>query len=98
MDDYQPGVGLFSVTFEKPPLLKPSDVASELGRYKLERLRAKITAAVEEKDGALWAAGYRLAKEEVEVKPASTYVLTGVVTEDEKGALTLTLTKATPKP
>jgi hypothetical protein len=97
MDDYQPGVGLFSVTFEKPPLLKPSDVARELGRYKLDRLRAKITAAVELKDGVLWAGGYRLSKEDVAVKPASTYLLTGVVSEDERGVLTLTLTKAEPK-
>jgi len=51
-----------------------------------------------EKDGALWAAGYKLAKEDLDVHPGKTYALTGVVTEDEKGALTLTLTKALPPP
>lgn len=97
-DDYQPGVGTYTATFEKPPLLKPSVVAKELGRYKLERLRARITVPIESKDGALWAAGYRVAKEEgVDVQPGKTYALVGVVSEDDKGALTLTLSKATPK-
>ena len=78
--------------------MKPSVVAKELGRYKLERLRARFTAAVEEKDGALWAAGYRLSKEEdVELKAGAAYALVGVVSEDEKGALSLKVTKATPK-
>jgi hypothetical protein len=85
--------------YEKTPLVKPTVVAKELGRYKLERLRAKFTSAVEEKVGALWAAGYRLAKEEdVELKAGATYALVGVISEDEKGALTLKVTKATPKP
>ena len=97
-DDYQTGVGLFTVTYPKSPLVKPSVVAKELGRYKLDRLRARITAPVEEKDGALWAAGYKLAKEDLDVQPGKTYALTGVITEDEKGALTLTLTKALPPP
>ena len=97
-DDYSGGVGLYTATFEKPALVKPSVVAKELGRYKLERLRAKLTAPVESKDGALWAAGYRLAKEEgVDVQPGKTFALRGVITEDEKGALTLTLSKADPK-
>ena len=96
-DDYQPGVGLYTATFEKSPLVKPSVVAKELGRYKLERLRAKITAPVESKDGALWAAGYKLVASDVELKAGAAYALTGVVTEDDKGALTLTLTKAVPK-
>jgi hypothetical protein len=97
-DDYSGGVGLYTATFEKPALVKPSVVAKELGRYKLERLRARITAPVASKDGALWAAGYKLAKEEgVDVQPGKTFALTGVVTEDEKGGLTLTLTKAVAK-
>jgi len=96
-DDYQPGVGTYTAVFEKPPLVKPSVVAKELGRYKLERLRAKFTAAVETKDGALWAAGYRLVPEDVELKAGTTYALVGVVSEDDKGALTLKVTKAQPK-
>ncbi len=96
-DDYQPGVGLFTVTYPTSPLVKPSIVAKELGRYKLDRLRARITAPVELKDGVLRAAGYQVAKADLDVLPGKTYALTGVVTEDEKGVLTLTLTKAQPK-
>ena len=94
---YTPGVGIFSVTFDQPPLLKPSAVAKELGAYKLDRLRARVTAAVEEKDGALRAAGYAIAKGDVDVLPGKTYLLVGIVSEDEKGSLTLTLSKATLK-
>lgn len=97
-DDYITGTGLFTVKYGTSPLVKPSVVARQLGRYKLERLRAKITAAVEEKDGAKWAAGYRLSKTEDEdlvsaLKSGTRYALVGVVAEDEKGALTLAVTK-----
>lgn len=101
-DDYQPGVGIYTAVFEKPPLIKPSVVAKELGRYKLERLRARITAAVEEKDGVKRAAGYTLVKGEEEdlvggLKAGAVYALVGVVREDEKGNLSLALSKAQAK-
>lgn len=102
-DDYLSGTGLFTVKYEKPALLKPSVVAKELGRYKLERMRARFAATVEEKDGAKWAAGYRLSKSEDEdlvgpLKAGTRYALVGIVAEDEKGSLTLSVTKAAESP
>lgn len=101
-DDYQPGIGTYTAVFEKPPLVKPSAVAKELGRYKLERLRAKFSAAIEEKDGVKRAGGYALVKSDDEdlvsgLKAGAVYALVGVVREDEKGNLSLALTRATPK-
>ena len=102
-DDYLSGTGLFTVKYENAPAVKPSAVARQLGRYKLERVRAKFAATIEEKDGAKRAAGYRLSKNDDEdlvaaLKPGTRYALVGVVTEDDKGNPTLAVTKAEPAP
>lgn len=97
-DDFAQGVGTFIVSFGENPKVKVADIKKELGKFEIVSVRAKVTAAVTEKDGACWAAGYKLANSKDEdllskVKGKSTpFVLTGMVTEDEKGA-TLTLSK-----
>jgi hypothetical protein len=97
-DDFSAGVGTFIVSFGENPKVKVADIKKELGKFELVSVRAKVTAKVEEKNGECWAGGYKLAngKDEdllskVKGKPGP-FVLTGMVTEDEKGA-TLTLTK-----
>ena len=102
-DDYLSGTGLFTVKHETPAVVTPKAVAALLGRYKLERMRAKITAVVEEKDGAKWAAGYRLSRNEDEdlvgpLKPGARYALTGVVSEEAGGGPGLSVTKASEAP
>ena len=97
-DDFAQGVGTFIVSFGENPKVKVADIKKELGKFEIVSVRAKVTAAVTEKDGACWAAGYKLANSKDEdllakVKGKATpFVLTGMVTEDEKGA-TMTLTK-----
>lgn len=93
---YTPGVGIFSATYAKPPLLRTSTLAQALGTYKLDRLLLRVTAEVEEKDGAFQAAGYRLVKGELALQPGR-HFLVGVVGEDAQGVPTLALTKAEPK-
>lgn len=97
-DDFSQGVGTYVVSFGENPKVKVADIKKELGKFELLGVKAKVTSAVTEKDGACWAAGYRLANPKDEdllskAKGKSTpFVLTGTVTEDEKGQ-TLTLTK-----
>ena len=97
-DDFAQGVGTFIVSFGENPKVKVADIKKELGKFEMVSVKAKVTAAVTEKDGACWAAGYKLANGKDEdllatVKGKSApFVLTGMVTEDATGA-TLTLTK-----
>jgi hypothetical protein len=97
-DDFSQGVGTFIVSFGENPKVKVADIKKELGKFELVGVKAKVTGAVTEKDGACWAAGYKLANSKDEdllskVKGKTTpFVLTGMVTEDASG-MTLTLTK-----
>jgi len=95
-------VGTYVVSFGATPKTKPSDVKKVLGKYKIEGVKAKITAAVAEKDGALWAGDYKLADAKGEsvlkdVKAGGKYELRGDLAEDDKGAVTLSLSKAESK-
>jgi hypothetical protein len=95
-------VGTYVVSFGATPKTKPSDVKKVMGKYKIEALKAKITAAVAEKDGGLWAGDYKLADAKGEavlkdVKAGGKYELRGDLSEDDKGVVTLALTKAEAK-
>jgi hypothetical protein len=102
-DDFSGGIGTYVVSFGATPKTKPSDVKKVMGaKYKIEGVRAKITAAVAEKDGALWAGDYKLADAKGEsvlkdVKAGGKYELRGDLSEDDKGAVTLALVKAEAK-
>lgn len=91
------------MSFGATPKTKPSDVKKVMGaKYKIEGVKAKITTAVAEKDGALWAGDYKLADAKGEsvlkdVKAGGKYELRGDLAEDDKGAVTLSLTKAESK-
>ena len=95
-DDFQAGVGTFVVSFAENPKVKVADIKKELGKFQVVDVKARITAAVTEKDGSSWAGGYRLAnpKDEDLIAKAKgkPMVLSGMVTEDDKGS-TLTLSK-----
>jgi hypothetical protein len=86
------------VVFDEPPKVKLADLRKELGRFELVDVKAKITSPVTEKEGAFFAAGYRLVNPPDEdllskVKGKSTpFVLRGALTEDDQG-LTLTLSR-----
>jgi hypothetical protein len=102
-DDFNAGVGTYVVSYGAAPKAKPADVKKVLGgKYKVEGVRAKITSDVAEKDGALWAGGYKLADAKGEdvvksIKAGSKYELRGELVEDDKGGVTLALSKAEAK-
>ena len=100
-DDYVKGVGTYIVTFAAPPKVKLADVKKELPKYKIEGLSLKITAVVEgNKVGDLTLANPKdedLLKE-VAALQGKKVVLSGALTEDDKGAQTLTLSKVVAAP
>jgi hypothetical protein len=95
-DDFSAGVGTYIVTFEAPPKVKIADIKKEIGKYKIEEIRLKITTKAEgNKAGDLTLANPKdgdLLKE-VEALKGKMLVLSGVLSEDDKGNRTLTLSK-----
>ena len=99
-DDFVKGVGTFIVTFDELPKTKMAEIRKEIGGYKLDKVVARITSKVVEKDKK-WSAG-DLALDnpkdadllkDVAAKAEESWVLTGALTEDEKGNRLLTLSK-----
>ncbi len=92
-DDFSAGVGTYIVSFDAIPAATVADVKKELGKYKLEEVRLKITTKAPEgtKVGDLTLAGDDCLKELKELK-GKKVVLSGVLTDDGKGRL-LTLSK-----
>jgi hypothetical protein len=98
------------VKFDAPPAVKLADIKKEIVRGQMGKVEYKITSKVVEKGGEkekTYTAGTFLLKDaagdadDVLVKVAdflkakkSVLVLTGVLTEDDKGKQTLELTKA----
>lgn len=96
-DDFSAGVGTYVVSFEAPPALKMADIKKSVGKYKIEQVRLKITTMAPEgnKVGALTLAnpkGEDLLKEAQGLK-GKKVVLSGVLSEDDAGAQTLTLSR-----
>ena len=96
-DDFSAGVATFIVTFDAPPKVKMADVKKQVGKYKLEQVKMKFTTDAPEgaKVGDLTLANPKdedLLKEAAALK-GKKVVLSGVLTEDDKGAQTLTLSK-----
>ena len=96
-DDFQAGVATFIVTFDAQPKVKMADIKKEVGKYKLDVVKMKFTTAAPEgaKVGDLTLANPKdedLLKEVAGLK-GKKVVLSGVLTEDDKGAQTLTLSK-----
>lgn len=98
-DDFSAGVGTYIVAFEAPPKVKVADVRKELGKYKLEEVRMKITTKAPE-GGKLGDLTLANPKDEDLLKEVASHkgkkvLLSGVLTDDDKGNRTLTLSKVT---
>lgn len=95
-DDFADGVGTYIVTFDAIPMVKIADVKKNLGKYKVEEVRLKITTKAEgKKVGDLMLANPKdedLLKEVAALK-GKKVVLSGVLSEDDKGSRTLTLSR-----
>ena len=93
-DDFSAGVGTYIVTFDAPPKATVADVKKEMGKYKLEEVKLKITVTAPEgtKIGDLTLAGDDCLKELKELK-GKKVVLSGVLTDQEKEGRLLTLSK-----
>ncbi|MBI3855912.1 MAG: hypothetical protein HY293_09515 [Planctomycetes bacterium] len=94
-DDFAAGVGTYIVHFDAPPKVSIADVKKNVGKYKVEEIRLKITvkAPAEGKQvGDLTLAGDDQLKELAALK-GKMVVLSGVLSEDDKGKQTLTLSK-----
>jgi len=99
-DDFQKGTGVYIIRFGAVPGVKLADIQKEVGSYKVTQVQAKITSKVAEKDGKWWAGTIALANPKTDdcLKVVAglkekTLVLTGVLSEDDKKAQTLTLSK-----
>ena len=99
-DDFQKGTGIYIQKFDGNPKVKEADIKKVLGNYKLVKVQAKITSKVAEKDGKWTAGAFALANPKdddclkvVKEMKEKTLVLSGVVSEDDKGNQTLTLAK-----
>lgn len=92
-DDFSAGVGTYIVTFDAVPKATVADVQKEMGKYKLEEVRLKITTAAPEgnKVGDITLAGEQGLKELKELQ-GKKVVLSGVL-RDEGGGRLLTLSK-----
>ena len=92
-DDFSAGVGTYIVTFEATPAAKVADVKKEMGKYKLEEVRLKITAKAPEGDkvGDITLAGEECLKE-LKGLQGKKVVLSGVLTDEGSGRK-LTLSK-----
>lgn len=96
-DDFSGGVATFLVSFEAPPAVKMADIQKGVGKYKLDQVKMKLTTMAPEgnKVGALTLANPKdedLLKEAQGLK-GKKVVLSGVLSEDNAGAQTLTLSK-----
>lgn len=99
-DDFQKGTGIYIVRFAAVPAVKLADIQKAAGGYKVTAVGAKLVSKVAEKDGKWWAGAIALAnpKEDdclkvVREMREKTLALSGVLSEDEKGNQTLTLSK-----
>ena len=92
-DDFSAGVGTYIVTFDATPKATVADVKKEMGKYKLEEVKMKITVKAPEgtKIGDITLAGDECLNELKELK-GKKVVLTGVLTDEDKGRK-LTLSK-----
>ncbi|HXX94747.1 MAG TPA: hypothetical protein VEN81_14030 [Planctomycetota bacterium] len=97
-DDFNKGTGVYIVTFGSPPKVTLADIRKNLGKYKLEGVKAKITVVASGATaGDLILANPKdedLLKTLEELK-GKKVVLSGALTEDDKGKQTLTLSKVT---
>lgn len=97
-DDFEKGTGVYIQKFEGNPRVKLADIQKRVGDYKVVKVQARITALAAEQDGKWRAGTFTLAnpKEEDWLKVVSemkgkTLVLSGAISEDDKGNQTLTL-------
>ena len=95
-DDFNKGTGTYIVSFAAAPKVKLADVKKEVGKYKLESTSMKITVVA----GGHTVGDIALAnpKDEDLLKAldglkGKKVVLSGLLSEDEKGKQTLTLAK-----
>jgi len=95
-DDFSAGVGTYIVTFDATPKATIADVKKEIGKYKLEEVKLKITVTAPEgtKIGDITLAGDDCLKELKELK-GKKVILSGVLTDQEKEGRLLTLSKVT---
>jgi hypothetical protein len=99
-DDFQKGTGVYIQKFKGNPSVKIAQIQKEVGSYKVTKVQATITSKVAEKDGKWMAGAFALANPKdddclkvVKEKHDKTLLLSGVVTEDDKGNQTITLSK-----
>jgi hypothetical protein len=85
-DDFSSGVGTYIVTFDGVPAATVADVKKEIGKYKLEEVRLKITTKAPEghKVGDITLTGDDCLKELKELK-GKKVLLSGVLTDEGKG-------------
>jgi hypothetical protein len=93
-DDFSGGVATYIVTFEAPPMATVADVKKQVGKYKLEEVRLKLTlpkAPKGTKVGDLTLAGDECLAE-LKALEGKKVVISGVLTDEPKGRK-LTLSK-----
>ena len=85
-DDFSAGVGTYIVTFDGTPKATIADVKKEMGKYKLEEVKLKITTKAPEgnKVGDITLTGDECLKELKELK-GKKVVLSGVLSDEGKG-------------
>lgn len=93
-------MGDYIVRFKETPKLKIADLKKQVPRWKIERISLKITTKVTEKEGKYYAGDILLANSKEKdaddclamVKgKKDALLLSGVLSEDDKGSQTLTL-------
>ena len=95
-DDFSAGVATYIVKFDAPPAAKVADVKAAAGKYKIEEVRLKLTVKAPEgaKLGDIALTGEECLKELKELK-GKKVVLSGVLTDTDKGGRSLALSKVT---
>ncbi len=99
-DDFASGVGTYLVTFDAAPAVKMADIKTNVGKYKLEKIKMKVTGKAAEKN-KVWSVGtlaLAKAKEGDDLLPkvaelkGKVLILVGFLAEDDKGKQSLELT------
>jgi hypothetical protein len=93
-EDFSGGVATFLVKFDAPPAVKMADIKKEVGKYNIDKVGMKLTGKAAEKDKG-WSIGNVALTGDMTSKLAElkgkTVVVTGALTEDEKGKQSLAL-------
>ncbi len=95
-DDFSGGVATFIVKFDAPPAVTIAQIKKEVGKYKVDKVGLKLTGKAVEKD-KVWMLGNVALTGEMTSKVAElkgkTIIVSGALSEDDKGKQSLELSK-----